>query len=150
MKTNQVIECEFCKIIRGEAPAEILYKDQHVIAILDIKPIHYGHILVIPRTHSATFLEVPEDQLANIIKVTKIVSEALVDALKPPGFNIFSNNGKAAGQSVFHFHFHITPRYSDDNIRFVLKLKKYQNDAMALYANRIRQCINSHHMLEVH
>ena len=133
--------CEFCNIIKGQSRAEILFKNQRAIAILDINPIHYGHVLVMPILHRETFIEVPDDELADLISATKVVSKAIVRSLHPPGFNIFSNNGKAAGQSVFHFHFHITPRYDDDNIRFVLTLKKYVGDDMALYASRIRKQI---------
>ncbi|MBI1807310.1 MAG: HIT family protein [Ignavibacteria bacterium] len=138
-----MIHCEFCKIVRGNSSAEILYDNLHAIAILDINPIHYGHILVIPKTHCATFLEVPEEELSDLICATKIVSRAMVDSLNPPGFNIFSNNGRAAGQSVFHFHFHVTPRYDDDNIQFVLKLKKYGEGEMTNYGERIRRHINT-------
>ncbi|OLD59577.1 MAG: hypothetical protein AUI33_16355 [Ignavibacteria bacterium 13_1_40CM_2_61_4] len=138
-----MIQCKFCKIIRGESDAEVLFKNQNAIAILDINPIHYGHVLVMPQRHRATLVEVPDEELLDLIKATKVVSRAIVKSLNPPGYNVFSNNGKAAGQSVFHFHFHITPRYDDDNIRFVLKLKKYGGDDMAVYANRIRQQIQS-------
>ena len=132
------MQCEFCKIISGESAAEILYANRHAIAILDINPIHFGHALIIPKTHCSTFVEVPECELHDLIVAMKVVSSAIVASLKPPGFNIFSNNGKAAGQSVLHFHFHITPRYSDDNIRFVLDLKKYSHKEMSDYAGRIR------------
>ncbi len=137
------MDCEFCKIIRRESHAEFLYENDHTIAILDINPIHYGHSLVIPKKHYDTFLDVPQEELADLIAVTKIISNALVKSLKLDGFNFFSNNGRTAGQSVFHFHFHITPRYSDDNIKFVLKLKKYENNQMAEYAKKIRQHISS-------
>lgn len=79
-----------------------------------------GHALIIPRCHSETFLELPPESLGGIVEVTQRVSRALVEALGLEGFNIFSNNGKIAGQSVFHFHWHATPRYGDDNIRFEL------------------------------
>jgi len=138
-----MIQCKFCKIIRGESDAEVLFKNKNAIAILDINPIHYGHVLVMPQRHRATLVEVPDEELLDLIKATKVVSHAIVKSLNPPGYNVFSNNGKAAGQSVFHFHFHITPRYDDDNIRFVLKLKKYGGDDMAVYAKRIRQQIQS-------
>ena len=143
------MQCEFCKIIRGESTAEILFENNRAIAILDIKPIHYGHVLVIPKTHCSTFLDVPDSDLPDLIKAAKVVSQALVDALDPPGFNIFSNNGKAAGQSVFHFHLHVTPRYEDDNIRFVLKLKEYANNEMELYADRIRQTVQARRLIEL-
>ena len=135
------MECEFCKIIQGKSTAEVLYSSPHALAILDINPIHYGHVLVIPRTHASTFIELTEEDLPDLIKATQIIAAALVASLNPPGFNIFSNNGKAAGQSVFHCHFHVTPRYDDDNIQFVLKLKKYAKDEMAEYAGLIRRHI---------
>ena len=136
-------QCEFCRIIGGQSGAEILFKNQRAISILDINPIHYGHVLVMPLRHRETFIEVPDEELDDLIRAIKVVSKAIVRSLNPPGFNIFSNNGRAAGQSVFHFHFHITPRYDDDNIRFVLTLKKYVGDDMALYASRIREHIHT-------
>ena len=140
-------DCTFCGIARGESSAEVLYQNDYAIAFLDIKPINLGHVLVLPKRHAETFLEVSEVELVDLIRATHVVSRALVDSLNPPGFNIFSNNGRAAGQSVFHCHFHITPRYSDDNIQFILELKKYCGDEMATYADRIRQQI---HTQEVH
>ena len=137
------MQCEFCKIIRGESSAEIIYQNPNAISILDIKPIHFGHALVIPKTHCENLIEVPDEELLDLIKATKVVSRAIVASLAPEGFNIFSNNGKAAGQSVFHFHFHITPRYNDDDIKFVLKLKNYSENQMSEYAERLRQEITS-------
>lgn len=134
-------ECPFCKIARHELPAEILYEDANVIALLDINPIHYGHALVIPKVHCPDFLNVPEPILQDVIRATQVIAQALVKSLHLEGFNIFSNNGKIAGQSVFHFHMHVTPRYPDDDIKFVLQLKQYTGTAMAEYAERIRQHI---------
>lgn len=131
--------CEFCSILKGEAPAEILCRNDQAIAILDIRPIHYGHVLVIPADHAEHFLEIPPESAAGLFEVMRTVTGALVRAFNPPGYNIFSNNGRAAGQSVFHFHFHVTPRYHDDNIRFVLKLKQYDKDGMAEYGEKIRR-----------
>ncbi len=133
--------CEFCSIIRGESPAEVLFRDEHAIAILDIRPIHRGHVLVIPVRHSGDFLDVPAADCDGLFRALRVVTRGVVDAIRPPGFNVFSNNGKAAGQSVFHFHFHVTPRYHDDNIRFVLELKSYQPNEMSEYGRRIREAI---------
>ncbi|HXX65181.1 MAG TPA: HIT domain-containing protein [Bacteroidota bacterium] len=133
------MDCVFCNIIDHSLPAEVLLETEKVISILDINPIHHGHALVIPKTHCVDFLSVPSDDLHEVLRVTQIVARALVVSLHLDGFNIFSNNGRIAGQSVFHFHMHITPRYPDDNIRFVLKLKSYTRGAMAEYARRIRE-----------
>lgn len=134
-------DCVFCQIVNRQLPAEVLYENDRVIAILDVNPIHYGHALVIPKMHAPDFLHVRETDLYDVLRVTQIVARAIVKALHLEGFNIFSNNGKVAGQSVFHFHLHVTPRYADDNITFVLQLKKYTQAAMADYGARIRSCI---------
>jgi len=133
------MDCIFCKIITHTLPAEILYENERVISILDINPIHHGHALVIPKKHCADFLSIPESDLHDVLHASQLVARALVESLGLEGFNVFSNNGRIAGQSVFHFHMHITPRYPDDNIRFVLQLKSYTHGAMEDYARRIRE-----------
>ncbi len=135
-------KCVFCRIVAGEVPAEVLFANDHVVAILDINPIHYGHALIIPRTHVRDFLELDAKCYAPLLEAARTVSAALVDALNLEGYNLFSNNGRTAGQSVFHFHLHITPRYENDDIRFVLKLKKYHDGEMRQYADRIRNHID--------
>jgi len=135
------MDCAFCKIISHQLPAEVLFENDRVISILDINPIHYGHALVIPKVHCLDFLSIPEADLHHVLHATQVVTRAVVKSLNLDGFNIFSNNGRIAGQSVFHFHMHITPRYAGDNIRFVLELKSYQQGVMADYAARIRQHI---------
>ena len=137
MKPN----CIFCSIIDRTTPAEILFENEDALCILDINPIHYGHSLVIPKLHCRDFLDLPPSSFDGILSAVHTVARATVKSLSLEGFNIFSNNGKIAGQSVFHFHFHITPRYENDNIKFVLELKRYENGAMAEYAEKIRAAI---------
>lgn len=133
------MNCIFCDIIAGKADAEIVFEDERIISFLDIKPIHFGHILVVPKTHSVDFLDIPENDLHALIHATRIVTDAMMKSLKPDGYNIFSNNGIAAGQSVYHFHMHITPRYFNDEIRFKLSLKEYKEREMKNFADKIRQ-----------
>lgn len=132
------MECIFCKIIKHTLPAEVLYENDKVISILDINPIHHGHALIIPKVHCTDFLSIPESDLHDVLHASQLVARALVESLRLQGYNVFSNNGQIAGQSVFHFHMHVTPRYPDDNIRFVLELKSYPDGVMAEYANKIR------------
>lgn len=134
-------DCVFCRIVAGEVPSEILFENEHVVAILDINPIHFGHALIVPRKHYRDFLDLAPECYPPLLDAARTVSAALVEGLKLEGFNLFSNNGRIAGQSVFHFHLHITPRYENDDIRFVLNLKKYNNGEMKQYADRIRQHI---------
>jgi histidine triad (HIT) family protein len=138
-----IMDCIFCDIVQGKAPAEILYENPDVIAILDVRPIHFGHTLVMPRHHYRDFLDVPKDELNGLMDATQRVATALVKSFKLTGFNFFANNGKIAGQSVFHFHIHITPRYAADRIRFELQLKEYEGTAMAETAAIIRKTIQT-------
>jgi histidine triad (HIT) family protein len=135
------VSCIFCRIANKELPAEILYETDKVMSILDINPIHYGHALVIPKQHCVDFLTVPREDLHQVLEAAQIVAKAIVKSLGLNGFNVFSNNGSIAGQSVFHFHIHVTPRYENDNIRFVLDLKSYAQGDMAAYGAKIRKHI---------
>ncbi len=137
------MDCIFCRIVEGSAPAEYLVENETAIGILDNNPIHFGHALIIPKGHCRTFLDLPADSLPGVMEATARVCKALVSALHLEGFNIFCNNGTVAGQSVFHFHWHITPRFANDNIRFELKLKQYPDGQMAEYAQRIREYIHN-------
>jgi histidine triad (HIT) family protein len=131
----------FTKIINREIPAEILYETDNVIAIIDIMPIHYGHALIIPKKEYRNFLEVPEPEVGELMLVTQKIAKSLVKTFNLEGFNFFSNNGEVAGQSVFHFHIHVTPRYPNDNISFLLNLKKYSEGQMKEVADKIRSNI---------
>jgi len=137
--------CIFCDIINRKAPAEILMENEDILCILDVHPIHYGHALVIPKYHCRDFLELPERLYPAVLKSAQLVSRALVEEYQLEGYNIFSNNGEIAGQTVFHFHLHITPRHSDDNIRFVLNLKRYAGNDLGEAGVRLRQRV--HHLL---
>ena len=135
------MNCIFCDIINKKSEAEILFENERVIAFLDIRPVNYGHTLVIPKSHYENFLTLPEDELCELIRVTQNLSDAIVNSLSPGGFNIVTNNGMAAGQSVFHFHFHIIPRFKDDDFRFRPNLKKYNDGSMREYADKIRAAV---------
>ncbi len=136
------MDCIFCKIAQKKLPAEILYETDRVVSILDINPIHYGHALVIPKAHCVDFLSVPKEDMHEVLDTAQIVARAIVKSLNLSGFNVFSNNGLVAGQSVFHFHVHVTPRYENDNIRFVLELKSYAQGDMSAYGENIRKHIS--------
>ena len=133
--------CIFCDIIERKSKAEILYEDDSVISFLDIRPVNYGHALVIPKNHYKDFLSMPADEMNNVIKVSQIVAEAVSNSLNTDGFNIVANNGRAAGQSVFHFHFHIIPRYKTDKFHFRPELKNYSNGNMKEFADKIRSAV---------
>lgn len=104
----------FTKIINRQIPADIIYEDDSVIAFLDIKPRNPGHTLVIPKNPSATFVETPVNDLANCISICQKIAKSLLKIDGVKGININCNNGEAAGQVIFHTHFHVIPRYEND------------------------------------
>jgi histidine triad (HIT) family protein len=102
----------FAKIIRGEAPCYKVYEDEEVLAFLDVFPQSYGHTLVIPKRAAArNLLEVDGDSLAKVMAVVQRVAKALVAELDPAGVQLAQFNGAPAGQTVFHLHMHLIPRY---------------------------------------
>ena len=106
--------CIFCKIIPGEIPAHTIYEDEQFKVILDVAPATKGHALIIPKNHYANMYELPEDTAVEAIKLAKKMMQVMTDKLHCDGFNIIQNNGEIAGQTVFHFHMHLIPRYKDD------------------------------------
>ncbi len=107
--------CIFCKIASGEIPSATLYEDEDFRVILDLGPATKGHALILPKKHAANIAEMPDDLLGRAASVAKKVAVAMKEGLSCDGVNIVQNNGEAAGQTVFHFHMHIIPRYNGDN-----------------------------------
>jgi len=132
------MNCIFCEIAAGKAPVEIIYEDENVLSFLDIKPLNIGHTLVIPKRHYENYLDLPADELRNITLISQKIAAKIVKAFEPDGFNIIVNSGKAAGQSIFHFHYHIIPRYSDDKVKFNIVFKSYGDGEMKQIAEKIK------------
>ena len=99
--------------MRGEISASYVYEDKEVIAFLDNRPINEGHTLVIPRRHHQNVYEIPEEEAAYLFKIVKKIADAIRKGLKPEGIKIIQNNGRSVGQVVFHLHFHIIPRFEE-------------------------------------
>jgi len=110
-----VSDCIFCKIVAGEIPASKVYEDDHFLAFLDISQVTPGHTLVIPKKHARNLLEMTPDETADLFNVVSTVTKKVESATQPQGMNIISNMEEIAGQSVFHTHVHILPRYSQDD-----------------------------------
>jgi histidine triad (HIT) family protein len=109
-------DCIFCKIIKGDIPANKVYEDKEFLAFLDIKPISQGHTLVIPKVHCKNILDFPKSEETDLLEFIKKVAAAVVKATNADGFNLGMNNGKAAGQVIHHAHFHIIPRFDHDGL----------------------------------
>lgn len=106
--------CIFCKIAAGEIPAKTLYEDENYRVILDLGPATKGHALILPKNHFDNLYEMPEKDASEVICLAKKMMKRMTEKLNCDGFNIVQNNGEAAGQTVFHFHMHLIPRYIDD------------------------------------
>ena len=106
--------CIFCKIAAGEIPSKTLYEDEQFRVILDLGPAAKGHALMLPKEHYANIYEIPDEVAASAMKLAKKMAGVITKKLNCDGFNIVQNNGVVAGQTVFHFHMHLIPRYEDD------------------------------------
>ncbi|OLS36522.1 HIT family protein [Bacillus sp. MRMR6] len=104
-------DCIFCKIVNGEIPAAKVFENEHVIAFLDISQVTKGHTLVIPKVHKENLYELTPDLARNLFEVVPSIANALKKTYEPIGLNTINNNGEAAGQTVFHYHMHLIPRY---------------------------------------
>ena len=108
-------KCIFCKIANGEIPSATLYEDEDFRVILDLGPATKGHALILPKNHFANLFEIPEDMDAKAFILAKKIAKKMKDVFGCDGVNIVQNNGVAAGQTVFHFHIHLIPRYEGDH-----------------------------------
>ena len=110
--------CVFCNLANGIWDSATLYEDDDFRVILDLGPAAKGHALILPKAHYANIYEIPEELAAKAIVLAKKMAGIMTEALDCDGFNIVQNNGEAAGQTVFHFHMHLIPRYKDDKAGF--------------------------------
>jgi histidine triad (HIT) family protein len=113
MKENK---CLFCKIISGEISSATLYEDDLFRVILDVSPATVGHALILPKRHFENIYDMPEEEGSKLLLLAQEISKKLKDVLPCDGLNIVQNNGGCAGQTVFHFHMHLIPRYEEDHV----------------------------------
>ena len=131
-------DCLFCQIVAGEAPATIVDSDEATVAFMDINPATRGHTLVVPRAHYAGLAEIPGDELASCVQAARRLAERAVERLEADGVNLLNAQGRAAWQTVFHFHFHVIPRYEGDPLRLPWTPGPGDPDEIAGAAARLR------------
>ena len=124
------MDCLFCKIISGEIPSAKIYEDENIFAFLDINPTNIGHTLVIPKKHSKNIFDIEEKDLHSVMTGVQKISHAIRDAVNADGINVMNNNEPSAGQIIFHTHFHIVPRFSEDGFRHWKGKRKYNDGEM--------------------
>lgn len=115
--------CIFCKIINGDLPCFKIYEDDDILAILDIAQVTYGHTLVLPKKHFESILDVDKETMTKIAEVLPSLTNQIITKCNAKGSHILSNTGAISGQTVDHLHFHIIPRY-DENDAIVIKFNE--------------------------
>ena len=116
MKKHIKDDCIFCKLANGEIPTNAIYEDDDFKVILDASPATKGHCLILPKTHAENLLELPEEYCEKILPLAQKCGRVLTEVLHCDGLNVLQNNGEVAGQTVFHLHVHLIPRYKDDTV----------------------------------
>lgn len=107
-------DCLFCRIVKKEIPATVVFENPTVVAFLDINPVNPGHVLIVPREHSDDYASTPDALICEMAVLAKKIGQAAIQALWAGGFNIGVNNGRMAGQQVDHMHLHVMPRFEHD------------------------------------
>jgi histidine triad (HIT) family protein len=131
--------CIFCRIAQKQVPASYVYEDEKVMALLDIKPLNEGHTLVIPKAHYESIFEIPEDLVAHLHGVTKRIALAVKKATNADGISISQQNGKAAGQEIFHLHVHVIPRYEGQRLPSFSEVSEADKEKMSRTVAKIRK-----------
>lgn len=130
--------CIFCKIAGGEIPAATLYEDENFRVILDLGPASKGHALILPKAHAANIYEISDELAAKAMILAKKMVRVMTDALHCDGFNIVQNNGECAGQTVFHFHMHLIPRYKGDEVGLTWKAGELSDEVRDEILKKVR------------
>ena len=121
-------DCIFCKIAAGEIPSATLYEDGDFRVILDLGPASKGHALIIPKEHYRNLYDIDDEKAAKILPLAKKMINKMTEVLGCDGYNLVQNNEECAGQTVFHFHMHMIPRYKGDNVGLGWHMGKLTDD----------------------
>lgn len=131
-------DCIFCKIISGEIPGQIIDQDERTVAFMDISPATRGHALVVPRRHARNLLEIDPEELHATILAAQRLAAKMPERLGAAGVNLLNSCGRAAWQTVFHFHIHVIPRYEGDPLRLPWTPREGDPDEIAQAAQALR------------
>lgn len=132
--------CVFCRILSGELESSVVAEDEYAVAFMDRGQINAGHVLVVPRRHAAELGDLSEEEAANIFRLVHRVASGLPKSgIRCEGYHLSQANGAAAGQEVFHTHFHLVPRFRGDSVLFSVDLNrpKYSREELNQFAKSI-------------
>jgi histidine triad (HIT) family protein len=131
-------DCVFCRIIAGQIPSTRVYEDELTVAFMDIGQVNPGHVLVAVKRHAENLYALDDAQAAAVQRTAARVARAIRDAFSPQGLSVYQANGKAAGQTVFHYHVHLVPRYEGDGMALSWPVKNPPREKLEEHAARIR------------
>jgi histidine triad (HIT) family protein len=134
--------CVFCKIVRGEIPSAVVLETDDAVAFLDIRPVNKGHVLLVPRAHHADLSELPEPLASHVGSLLPRLCRAVKAATGADGLNVIVNNGRAAGQTVDHGHWHVIPRWHNDPVHWPWPHSEYAGDEMGQMRLAIERELN--------
>lgn len=132
-------DCVFCRIIAKQIPAAVVHEDEHTLAFMDIGQVNPGHVLVVARAHADNIYALDDAQAAALFRGAARVARAIRAVFSPEGLSLYQANGKAAGQTVFHFHMHLVPRYTDDGMNLTWPVKNPPREKLEQNAAKIRE-----------
>jgi histidine triad (HIT) family protein len=131
-------DCVFCRIVARQVPATVVHEDEHTLAFMDLGQVNPGHVLVTLKAHAENIFGLQGGQAAAVGVTAARVARAIRDAFQPEGLSVYQANGKAAGQTVFHYHMHLVPRYDGDGMALSWPVKNPPREKLEEYAAKIR------------
>ena len=131
-------DCVFCKIMAKQIPATVVHEDEHTLAFMDIGQVNPGHVLVALKKHVENIFALDEAQAAAVFGSVARVARAIRGAFEPQGLSVYQANGAAAGQTVFHLHIHLVPRYEGDGMALTWPVKNPPREKLVEYAQKIK------------
>ncbi|MBC7803918.1 MAG: HIT family protein [Candidatus Parcubacteria bacterium] len=132
-------DCVFCRIVAGQIPSTKVHEDEHTLAFMDLGQVNPGHVLVAVKKHAANLFELDDTQAAAVARSCTRVAKAIRDAFAPAGLSVYQANGKAAGQTVFHYHVHLLPRHEADGMELTWPVKNPPREKLEGYAQEIKK-----------
>jgi histidine triad (HIT) family protein len=134
-------DCIFCRIVAKQIPAAIVHEDENTVAFMDIGQVNPGHVLVATKAHAENIYALDETQSSALFRTATRIARAVQTAFSPEGLTLYQANGRAAGQTVFHFHLHLVPRHSEDGMSLAWPVKNPPREKLEANAVRIRKAL---------
>ena len=131
-------DCIFCRIVARQIPATVVHEDEHTLAFMDLGHVNPGHVLVAVKKHAENLYALDDAQAGAVLRAAARVARAIRDAFAPQGLSVYQANGKAAGQTVFHYHVHLVPRHDGDGMALSWPVKNPPREQLEAHAAKIR------------